>query len=191
MTPLPAYVCSSDTPKDDRVDQNGPKHSVSMSRATWRATRTDHPLPLYSCQPRRKSGNGSGLQLDQQRAEQSLTVQCGLLPMVNYMCALDRHRDQLLTRRHDGTVTVFSGCFMPPRHGFHPSRDEASRGCHRPRQSRTPQGSQLSQGTPRRPHQPVLAAAGYNFGLLLRWHAELLRIITRTFVETVAAQNIA
>jgi len=36
----------------------------------------------------------------------------------------------------------------------------------------------------------VLAAAGYNFGLLLRWLAELLRII-RTFAETVPALNIA
>jgi len=44
----------------------------------------------------------------------------------------------------------------PPRHGFHPSRDEASRGCrarHRPRQGRAPHGPELSQGTPRRPHQ--------------------------------------
>ena len=30
----------------------------------------------------------------------------------------------------------------------------------------------------------VLAAAGYNFGLLLRWLAELLRVIIRAFVET-------
>ena len=37
----------------------------------------------------------------------------------------------------------------------------------------------------------VLAAAGYNFGLLLRWLAELLPVIIRTFVETVPAQNIA
>src|SRR3954470_17227674 len=31
----------------------------------------------------------------------------------------------------------------------------------------------------------VLAAAGYNFGLLLRWLAELLRAIIRAFAETV------
>ena len=37
----------------------------------------------------------------------------------------------------------------------------------------------------------VLAAAGYNFSLLLRWLAELLRVIIRTFIETVPAQNIA
>jgi len=37
----------------------------------------------------------------------------------------------------------------------------------------------------------VLAAAGYNFGLLLRWLAELLRAIIRAFAETVPAQNIA
>jgi transposase, IS5 family len=37
----------------------------------------------------------------------------------------------------------------------------------------------------------VLAAAGYNFGLLLRWLAELLRIIIRTLIETDPAQNIA
>ncbi|MGH6766404.1 MAG: IS5/IS1182 family transposase, partial [Bradyrhizobium sp.] len=37
----------------------------------------------------------------------------------------------------------------------------------------------------------VLAAAGYNFGLLLRWLAELLRAIIRAFAETVSAQNIA
>jgi IS5 family transposase len=37
----------------------------------------------------------------------------------------------------------------------------------------------------------VLAAAGYNFGLLLRWLAELLRIIIRAFIETDPAQNIA
>ena len=44
----------------------------------------------------------------------------------------------------------------PPRHRFHPSRDEASRGRrarHRPRQGRTPHGPELPQGTPRRPHQ--------------------------------------
>jgi hypothetical protein len=37
----------------------------------------------------------------------------------------------------------------------------------------------------------VLAAAGYNFGLLLRWLAELLRVIIRAFIETVPARNIA
>jgi transposase, IS5 family len=37
----------------------------------------------------------------------------------------------------------------------------------------------------------VLAAAGYNFGLLQRWLAELLRVIIRAFVENVPAQNIA
>jgi IS5 family transposase len=37
----------------------------------------------------------------------------------------------------------------------------------------------------------ILAAAGYNFGLLLRWLAELLRAIIRTFAETVPAQKIA
>jgi hypothetical protein len=37
----------------------------------------------------------------------------------------------------------------------------------------------------------VLAAAGYNFGLLLPWLAELLRIIIRAFFETVPARNIA
>jgi IS5 family transposase len=37
----------------------------------------------------------------------------------------------------------------------------------------------------------VLAAAGYNFGLLLRWLAELLRVITPAFFEIVPAQNIA
>jgi IS5 family transposase len=35
----------------------------------------------------------------------------------------------------------------------------------------------------------VLAAAGYNFGLLLRWLAELLRAIIRAFAETVPAQK--
>jgi IS5 family transposase len=37
----------------------------------------------------------------------------------------------------------------------------------------------------------ALAAAGYNFGLLLRWLAELLRAIIRAFAETVPAQKIA
>ena len=37
----------------------------------------------------------------------------------------------------------------------------------------------------------ILAAAGYNFGLLLRWLAELLRAIIRAFAETVPAQKIA
>jgi hypothetical protein len=37
----------------------------------------------------------------------------------------------------------------------------------------------------------ILAAAGYNFGLLLRWLAELLRVIIQAFIETVPAQNIA
>jgi hypothetical protein len=34
-------------------------------------------------------------------------------------------------------------------------------------------------------------AAGYNVGMLLRWLAELLRVIIRAFVETIPAQNIA
>ena len=37
----------------------------------------------------------------------------------------------------------------------------------------------------------VLAAAGYNFGLLLRRLAELLRIFVRAFIETGPAKNIA
>src|SRR6201988_5128648 len=37
----------------------------------------------------------------------------------------------------------------------------------------------------------VLAAAGYNFGLLLRWLAALLRAIIRALAETVPAQKIA
>ena len=37
----------------------------------------------------------------------------------------------------------------------------------------------------------VLAAAGYNFGLLLRWLAELLRVIIRALAETVPDQKIA
>jgi IS5 family transposase len=37
----------------------------------------------------------------------------------------------------------------------------------------------------------VLAAAGYNFGLLLRWLAKLLRVIIRAFTEIVPAQNVA
>ena len=37
----------------------------------------------------------------------------------------------------------------------------------------------------------ILAAAGYNFGLLLRWLAALLRAIIRAFAETVPAQKIA
>ena len=37
----------------------------------------------------------------------------------------------------------------------------------------------------------VLAAAGYNFGLLLRWLTELLRAIIRAFAKTVPAQKIA
>jgi IS5 family transposase len=41
------------------------------------------------------------------------------------------------------------------------------------------------------PINAVLAAAGYNFSLLPRWLAELLRIIIRAFIETDPAQNIA
>ncbi|MHC2338210.1 PAS domain-containing protein [Bradyrhizobium sp. USDA 4454] len=37
----------------------------------------------------------------------------------------------------------------------------------------------------------VLAAAGYNFGLLLRWLSELLRAIIRAFLQTIPAPNIA
>lgn len=37
----------------------------------------------------------------------------------------------------------------------------------------------------------VLAAAGYNFGLLLRWLAELLRAIIRASFDTVPAPNMA
>jgi transposase, IS5 family len=37
----------------------------------------------------------------------------------------------------------------------------------------------------------VAGQAGYNFGLLLRWLAELLRAIIRAFAETVPAQKIA
>lgn len=37
----------------------------------------------------------------------------------------------------------------------------------------------------------ILAAAGYNFGLFLRWLAALLRAIIRAFAENVPAQKIA
>lgn len=37
----------------------------------------------------------------------------------------------------------------------------------------------------------VLAAAGYNFSRLLRWLAELSRVIIRAFLDTLLAQNIA
>lgn len=37
----------------------------------------------------------------------------------------------------------------------------------------------------------VLAAAGHNFGLFLRWLAEFLRVTIRSFIETVPARNIA
>ncbi|MGY4183004.1 hypothetical protein ACVIHH_008295 [Bradyrhizobium sp. USDA 4518] len=37
----------------------------------------------------------------------------------------------------------------------------------------------------------VLPAAGYDFGLLLRWLAELVRVIIRAFFEIVSARNIA
>ncbi len=37
----------------------------------------------------------------------------------------------------------------------------------------------------------VLAAAGFNFGPLLRWLAELLRAIIQAFARTVPAQKIA
>jgi len=36
----------------------------------------------------------------------------------------------------------------------------------------------------------VLAAAGYNFGLLLRWLAELLRALIRLLVETTPSPQI-
>jgi transposase, IS5 family len=36
----------------------------------------------------------------------------------------------------------------------------------------------------------AVLAAGYNFGLLLPWLAELLRAIIHAFAETVPAQNI-
>ncbi len=36
----------------------------------------------------------------------------------------------------------------------------------------------------------VLAAAGYNFGLLLRWLAELLRALIQTLVQTVELAEI-
>ena len=35
----------------------------------------------------------------------------------------------------------------------------------------------------------VLAAAGYNFSLLLRWLAELLRVIIRAFIDTVPGET--
>jgi transposase, IS5 family len=37
----------------------------------------------------------------------------------------------------------------------------------------------------------VLAAAGYNFGLLLRWLAEFLRVIICAFTKTIPVQTIA
>lgn len=37
----------------------------------------------------------------------------------------------------------------------------------------------------------VLAAAGYNFGLLLRWLAEFLCVTIRAFLDTFPAENIA
>ena len=81
-----------------------------------------------------------------------------------------------------------------PRHGFHPARDEASCGCrarHRPHQGRAPYDRNFLKGRVGDRINAVLAAAGYNFGLLLRWLAELLRAIIRAFAETVPAQKIA
>lgn len=37
----------------------------------------------------------------------------------------------------------------------------------------------------------VFAAAGYNFGLLLRWLAQLLRLIIRAFLDRSSAENFA
>jgi IS5 family transposase len=54
-------------------------------------------------------------------------------------------------------------------------REMRRRACHRPSQRRSPPAPQLSQRPRRRPHQSVLAAAGYNFSLLRRWFEEFLR----------------
>jgi IS5 family transposase len=59
------------------------------------------------------------------------------------------------------------------RHGFHPSRDEASCGY---------RGGRLGDRI-----NAVLAAAGHNFGLFLLWLAKLLCAIIRAFAETVPA----
>lgn len=61
----------------------------------------------------------------------------------------------------------------------------------RERQGRAPHGPQLPQGARRRSHQRRSRRGRYNFGLLLRWLAELLRAIIRAFAEIVPAQNIA
>ena len=62
------------------------------------------------------------------------------------------------------------------------ARDEASCGCrarHRPRQGRAPHGSPdyLKGREGDRINAAVLAAAGYNFSLLIRWLAALLRAL--------------
>ena len=82
----------------------------------------------------------------------------------------------------------------PPRHGFHPARDEASCGCravigHVKAEHRMDRNYLKGRVGDR--INAVLAAAGYNFGLLLRWLAELLCAIIRAFAETVPAQKIA
>jgi hypothetical protein len=49
--------------------------------------------------------------------------------------------------------------------------------------------AQLSQGARRRRINAVLAAAGYNFGLLLRWLARLLRALARMLFGAPPAAN--
>ncbi|MGY2939622.1 hypothetical protein ACVWZ6_009224 [Bradyrhizobium sp. GM6.1] len=54
---------------------------------------------------------------------------------------------------------------------------------HRPRQGRTPHERNYLKGRLTDRINAVLAAAGYNFGLLLRWLAELLPVIVRAFTK--------
>jgi len=75
-----------------------------------------------------------------------------------------------------------------------PSTDHAgeiARIRHRTPEVRRPSRPLPSQGRAGDAAGVVLAAAGYNSGLLLRWLAELLRAIIRAFAKTVPAPKIA
>lgn len=78
----------------------------------------------------------------------------------------------------------------PPRHGFHPAR-EKRRAAVEPVIGHVKTEHRMDRnylkGRVGDRINVVLAAADYNFGLLLRWLAELLRAIIRAFAETVPA----
>jgi IS5 family transposase len=81
-----------------------------------------------------------------------------------------------------------------PRHQTDPPRDETprrGRTGHRPPEGRAPPNRNYLKGRDGDRANPVLAAAGYNFALLLRWLERLLRALIRALLAQPMTGQIA